>query len=99
MRINAASPSENLLAVITLFLCVCLVSPAIGGDTQNKLVAESTIEQVMKRGVLKVGMSTFVPWAMQSKTGDGSALKLMLRGVWQKTWALRLSLFRPNGMA
>jgi len=70
MRINAASPSENLLAVITLFLCVCLVSPAIGGDTQNKLVAESTIEQVMKRGVLKVGMSTFVPWAMNDKNGQ-----------------------------
>jgi len=70
MRIKAASPSENLLAVITLLLCVCLVSPAIGGDTQNKLVAESTIEQVMKRGVLKVGMSTFVPWAMNDKNGQ-----------------------------
>ncbi|MBF0200778.1 MAG: transporter substrate-binding domain-containing protein [Desulfamplus sp.] len=30
---------------------------------------ESTIEQALKRGVLKVGMSTFVPWAMQDKTG------------------------------
>lgn len=30
---------------------------------------DSTIEQVLKRGVLKVGMSTFVPWAMKDKTG------------------------------
>ena len=31
---------------------------------------ESMLEQVMKRGVLRVGMSTFVPWAMQDKSGN-----------------------------
>lgn len=31
--------------------------------------SESMVEQVLKRGVLKVGMSTFVPWAMKDKTG------------------------------
>ena len=31
---------------------------------------ESMLEQVMKRGVLRVGMSTFVPWAMQDRTGN-----------------------------
>jgi polar amino acid transport system substrate-binding protein len=31
---------------------------------------ESMLEQVMKRGVLRVGMSTFVPWAMQDKAGN-----------------------------
>ncbi len=70
MRIKSSPLSEGLLAIITLFLLVCLVSPALGGDIQNKLVAESTIEQVMKRGVLKVGMSTFVPWAMNDKNGQ-----------------------------
>jgi polar amino acid transport system substrate-binding protein len=29
----------------------------------------STMDRVLKRGVLKVGMSTFVPWAMKDKTG------------------------------
>lgn len=38
-------------------------------DIGQKLAAESTIEQVIKRGVLRVGMSTFVPWAMKDKTG------------------------------
>jgi len=28
------------------------------------------LEQVLKRGVLRVGMSTFVPWAMQDKAGN-----------------------------
>jgi polar amino acid transport system substrate-binding protein len=32
--------------------------------------AEGMLEQVMKRGVLRVGMSTFVPWAMQDKAGN-----------------------------
>lgn len=31
---------------------------------------EGMLEQVMKRGVLRVGMSTFVPWAMQDKAGN-----------------------------
>lgn len=31
---------------------------------------EPMLEQVMKRGVLRVGMSTFVPWAMQDKSGN-----------------------------
>jgi polar amino acid transport system substrate-binding protein len=42
---------------------------AFGGRLQQQLVAESTLEQVMQRGVLQVGMSTFVPWAMKDKTG------------------------------
>jgi len=40
------------------------------GETQNKLVSESMIEQVLKRGTLRVGMSTFVPWAMTAKNGE-----------------------------
>ncbi len=70
MRIKSLLPAKALLAVISLFLIVCIVSPALAGDIQNKLVAESTLEQVMKRGVLKVGMSTFVPWAMNDKNGQ-----------------------------
>lgn len=31
---------------------------------------ESVIELVQKRGALRVGMSTFVPWAMKDKTGN-----------------------------
>lgn len=32
-------------------------------------VKQSTIDKIMKRGELRVGMSTFVPWAMKDKTG------------------------------
>ena len=42
---------------------------ASAGKIQKQLVTESTIEQVVRRGVLRVGLSTFVPWAMKDKTG------------------------------
>jgi len=54
--------------VVMLSLCVGL-SRAHAGRIQQELVQESAIEQVLKRGTLKVGMSTFVPWAMKDKTG------------------------------
>jgi polar amino acid transport system substrate-binding protein len=54
--------------VITCLLAVSAGS-AHAADLRQQLTAESTLEQVLKRGVLRVGMSTFVPWAMQDKTG------------------------------
>lgn len=38
--------------------------------TQQDLAAGSVIEEIKKRGTLRVGMSTFVPWAMRDKKGD-----------------------------
>ena len=42
---------------------------AQAGKLQQQLAAESTLEQILKRGVMRVGMDTFVPWAMKDKTG------------------------------
>ena len=53
-------------------LVILLVTPAAtrAGKLQQGLVRESALEQVLRRGVLRVGMSTFVPWAMRDKTGQ-----------------------------
>jgi len=51
-------------------LAVLISGPAQAGSLQNQLARESTIEQVLQRGVLRVGMDTFVPWAMKDKTGQ-----------------------------
>jgi polar amino acid transport system substrate-binding protein len=64
----------NLFArILKIFLPVALVflmvQPALGGKLQRELMSESVIEDVLKRGTLRVGMSTFVPWAMKDKTG------------------------------
>lgn len=48
-----------------------LVTPlAAANSVRGELASESTLEKVLKRGVLRVGMSTFVPWAMKDKQGE-----------------------------
>ncbi|MGI9334251.1 MAG: transporter substrate-binding domain-containing protein [Gammaproteobacteria bacterium] len=42
----------------------------VGAATQRDVAASSVIEEIKKRGVMKVGMSTFVPWAMRDKQGN-----------------------------
>ncbi len=55
--------------ILAVVLSLCLSGAALAGKLQQQLVQESTIEQIMKRGVMRVGMDTFVPWAMKDKTG------------------------------
>ena len=49
---------------------------AIGHSSQpawaqsQQLAADSVLEAIKKRGTLKIGMTTFVPWAMRDKTGE-----------------------------
>lgn len=44
--------------------------PALAAKTSQTLSSESVIEKIKKRGALKVGLSTFVPWAMRDKRGN-----------------------------
>ena len=59
----------STLIVLMSVLVLGLAGSAIAGKLQQELVQESAVEQIIKRGILKVGMSTFVPWAMKDKTG------------------------------
>jgi len=56
-------------AIIMSVLIFGLTASAKAANVQQQLIEQSTVEQVIKRGILKVGMSTFVPWAMKDKTG------------------------------
>ncbi|MCG6894540.1 MAG: transporter substrate-binding domain-containing protein [Desulfobacteraceae bacterium] len=61
---------KKVLAVLTI--CTLLLTVAAtpwAASIQQQLTEESTLEQVLRRGTLRVGMSTFVPWAMKDKTG------------------------------
>jgi len=58
----------KLLPIVAVLLM--MAAPLSAGPIQKQLVEESTLEQVLKRGVLRVGMDTFVPWAMRDKTGQ-----------------------------
>lgn len=57
------------LVLLVMSVSLSLAGTVFAGKLQNELVQESTLEQIMKRGVLRVGMDTFVPWAMKDKTG------------------------------
>ncbi|MGD2126929.1 MAG: transporter substrate-binding domain-containing protein [Desulfobacteraceae bacterium] len=56
-------------SVVVVALLMAMTGTAFTGDLRQQITAESTLERVLKRGVLRVGMSTFVPWAMKDKTG------------------------------
>ncbi len=43
---------------------------AAGSQLQEQLTAGSMIQEVKRRGSLRVGISTFVPWAMRDKDGN-----------------------------
>lgn len=58
------------MAAVAIATVFGVSAVAVSADLQQKLVEESTIEQVAKRGLLRVGMSTFVPWAMTDKSGN-----------------------------
>jgi len=55
--------------VIFVVLIIGLAVVSFAGKLQQQMTEESTLEQALRRGVLRVGMSTFVPWAMKDKTG------------------------------
>jgi polar amino acid transport system substrate-binding protein len=59
-----------LLGIFLIFLSQAgAVSSAPVDDLRQQLSRESTLEQVLKKGALRVGMDTFLPWAMKDKTG------------------------------
>ena len=61
---------KSLLKVAMVVVLVAgMTGVAFAGEVRKGLIQESTLEQVLKRGTLRVGFSTFVPWAMKDKTG------------------------------
>ena len=56
--------------VIVVSLTLFCFAFAQAKSVRQELSQESTLEKVQKRGVLKVGFSTFVPWAMKNKKGE-----------------------------
>ena len=56
---------QTMLSAAALAL-FAVAAPATAQDT----APASVIEEIVERGVMKVGMATFVPWAMRGKDGD-----------------------------
>jgi polar amino acid transport system substrate-binding protein len=58
--------------LVFLIFCILLFcsSFVFAGNIRNQIVKSSTLEQILKRGEIRVGMSTFIPWAMKDKRGN-----------------------------
>jgi len=61
---------EMVRGVFILVMVLGFAASGWCGEIQQKLVQESTIDQIARRGTLRVGMDVFVPWAMKDKKGD-----------------------------
>ena len=59
----------STIMIVSIFV-LGLAASTSAGELQRNLVAESALEQITKRGVMKVGMDVFVPWAMKDKKGE-----------------------------
>jgi polar amino acid transport system substrate-binding protein len=62
------------IAVLALALVAVVFLVARGGGSNDSVIADrgssgSRLDEIVRRGTLQVGMSTFVPWAMQGKDG------------------------------
>ncbi len=55
--------------VVIPALIILMSGSSFAASLQQQLVQESVVEQIIKRGTLRVGMDTFQPWAMKDKNG------------------------------
>ena len=62
--------SRKLAALAAVLLWAAQGAAAVAQDARAALSSSSTIEEIKKRGTLMVGLATFVPWAMRSKSGE-----------------------------
>ena len=57
--------------LVPLALALTVISgPVAAQDLRNQIAASSVLEEIKKKGVLRVGMASFVPWAMFDKKGE-----------------------------
>lgn len=64
------SGSLSMALIVTLVSTLIPATVSRASDVRKELVEQSVVENVLRRNVLRVGMSTFVPWAMKDKKGD-----------------------------
>ena len=59
-----------LAAAVMLALMFCMAGTVAADDINQELAKSSIIDKVVRKGTLRVGLSSFVPWAMQDKKGE-----------------------------
>jgi polar amino acid transport system substrate-binding protein len=85
-------------ALFVAGLICTLTGISLAGTVQKQLVEESAIEQIIRRGSMRVGMSTFVPWAMKDKTGKWIGFEIDVASRLAKDMGVRIE-FIPTKWA
>ena len=78
--------------LIVIALVISLAGLSYAESTRNKLTEESTLTQIMKRGSIKVGFSTFIPWAMKDKKGNFTGFEVEVMQQLAKDMGVKLEL-------
>ena len=63
-----------ILSLLLLFSG--LTAPLWASEVRQELVKQSTLEQVVQSNQLRIGFSTFVPWAMKDKKGGYTGFEI-----------------------
>jgi polar amino acid transport system substrate-binding protein len=58
------------LFISVVMSIIILTGSGMADSARKELIENSLLEQIQKKGVIRVGMSTFVPWAMKDKEGN-----------------------------
>lgn len=66
MRLSGTVWKLGMAAVLVM----AVATGAVAQDDPKQPVPVSVVETIRERGVLKVGMSIFVPWAMRNRNGE-----------------------------
>ena len=61
--------TSKSLSILAAF-CVMTFIVLVGCGTTSETSRPSLLDQIKQRGTIRVGLSTFVPWAMRNKQGD-----------------------------
>ncbi len=59
-----------MTTALLLALMFCFTGSVWADDINKQIAKSSIIDKVMRKGKLRVGLSSFVPWAMQDKKGE-----------------------------
>ncbi len=79
--------------LVTALAVGALVSaPAIAQNLTSDLAGASTLEEIKKRKTIRVGFSTFVPWAMRNSKGEfiGFEIEVANKLAADNDWELEL---------
>ena len=64
------------IGLILVLLCAVFAGPLGASETRQELSEESTLATVIDKNKLRVGFSTFVPWAMKDKKGGYTGFEI-----------------------